>query len=79
MPSPNLSVFARWPSSGRRYRPVATCNLTGSGSLTLRYVVNGASLWMRGSNVIPLDEFAGRATGSAILHLEGAPPPAWCC
>ena len=34
-------------------KPSRIANLSGSGSLVLRYVVNGASLWIRGSNVIP--------------------------
>ena len=53
--------------------PAQLANLSGSGSLTLRYVVNGASLWARGSNVIPLDEFAGRADPEALaLQVESA-------
>lgn len=54
-------------------KPDRIANLSGSGSLTLRYVVNGASLWIRGSNMIPLDEFAGRADPEALrLQLESA-------
>ena len=54
-------------------KPGRIANLSGSGSLTLRYVVNGASLWIRGSNVIQLDEFAGRADPEALrLQLESA-------
>ena len=54
-------------------KPSRIANLSGSGSLVLRYVVNGASLWIRGSNVIPLDEFAGRADPEALrLQLESA-------
>ena len=54
-------------------KPGRIANLSGSGSLTLRYVVNGASLWIRGSNVIPLDEFAGRADPETLrLQLESA-------
>jgi len=45
--------------------PAALRNLTGSGGLTTRLRVNGASIWARGSNVIPLDEFAGRADADA--------------
>ena len=41
-------------------------NATGSGSLTTRLKVNGASIVARGSNVIPLDEFAGRADADAL-------------
>ena len=55
-------------------RPAALKGLSGSGELTLRYVVNGAmSIYARGSNAIPLDEFAGRADARALtLHLESA-------
>ena len=54
-------------------RPAALANLSGSGNLTLRYVVNGAPLYTRGSNVIPLDEFAGRADARALqLHVASA-------
>jgi beta-mannosidase len=53
--------------------PARLATLSGSGTLTLRYIVNGASLWARGSNVIPLDEFAGRADAEALaLHLKSA-------
>ena len=48
-------------------------NATGSGALTTRFRVNGASIWARGANVIPLDEFAGRADADAhALHLASA-------
>lgn len=48
-------------------------NKTGSGGLTTRLRVNGASIWARGSNAIPLDEFAGRADADAYsLHVESA-------
>ena len=44
-----------------------------SFSVYCRYRVNGASIWARGSNVIPLDEFAGRADAAAHeIHLESA-------
>jgi hypothetical protein len=53
--------------------PAALRNLTGSGGLTTRLRVNGASIWARGSNVIPLDEFAGRADADALtLHVAAA-------
>jgi len=48
-------------------------NKTGSGNLTTRIRVNGASIWARGSNFIPLDEFAGRADADAhALQVESA-------
>ena len=54
-------------------QPAALAGLSGSGNLTLRYIVNGAGLWARGSNVIPLDEFAGRADARALqLHVASA-------
>ena len=53
--------------------PRRLAGLSGSGNLTLRYVVNGAPLYARGSNLIPLDEFAGRADARALqLHAESA-------
>ena len=54
-------------------RPRALAGRSGSGNLTLRYVVNGGGIWARGSNVVPLDEFAGRADARALqLHVESA-------
>jgi len=35
--------------------------LDGSGNLTVRFRVNGANMFARGSNVIPMDELDGRA------------------
>ena len=53
--------------------PQRLAGLGGSGNLTLRYVVNGAPLYTRGSNLIPLDEFAGRADARALqLHVDNA-------
>ena len=53
--------------------PARLANLTGSGSLTTRYRVNGASIWARGSNLIPLDEFAGRVDAAALVrHVRSA-------
>ena len=53
--------------------PSVLTNLSGSGNFTLRLRVNGASIFARGSNVIPLDEYAGRASADALcLHLRAA-------
>jgi hypothetical protein len=46
--------------------PAQLRNATGSGALTTRLRVNGASIFARGSNFIPLDEFAGRADADAL-------------
>ena len=48
--------------------PSRLAPLVGSGTLTTRYRINGASIWSRGSNVIPLDEYAGRADADALTE-----------
>jgi hypothetical protein len=53
--------------------PLRLQNLSGSGNLTMRFKVNGLSLWARGSNVIPLDEFQGRADAAALIQVNHAP------
>lgn len=49
--------------------PSRLANLTGSGNLTVRYVVNGAGIWARGANLVPVDEYAGRADVGAYTAL----------
>eukprot|EP01126_Amoeba_proteus_P030934 TRINITY_DN3046_c0_g2_i4.p1 TRINITY_DN3046_c0_g2~~TRINITY_DN3046_c0_g2_i4.p1 ORF type:complete len:906 (+),score=164.89 TRINITY_DN3046_c0_g2_i4:153-2870(+) len=38
----------------------------GSGNLTMRVKVNGADLWIRGGNMIPMESFEGRANEVAF-------------
>ena len=49
--------------------PSRLANMTGSGNLTMRYAVNGAGIWARGANLVPLDEYAGRADAGAYSAL----------
>lgn len=49
--------------------PSRLANMSGSGNLTVRYVVNGAGIWARGANLVPLDEYAGRADAGAHTAL----------
>lgn len=41
----------------------------GSGNFTMRYKVNGANVYSRGGNMIPLEEFEGRANIDAYTYL----------
>uniref|UniRef100_A0A6B2L3J8 beta-mannosidase n=1 Tax=Arcella intermedia TaxID=1963864 RepID=A0A6B2L3J8_9EUKA len=41
----------------------------GSSSFTLRFKVNGANVYSRGANVIPMEEFEGRANVNALRQL----------
>lgn len=41
----------------------------GSGTLTMRFRVNGANLWIRGGNMIPMESFEGRANAEAFVRL----------
>ena len=82
LPDTSLPVIQESRSIGFRVIAIVTDddtnpsllrNQTGSGKLTTRLRVNGASIWARGSNAIPLDEFAGRADADAFtLHIESA-------
>ena len=58
--------------------PLRLQNLSGSGNLTMRFKVNGLSVWARGSNVIPLDEFQGRADATALMQVNQLPHPRAC-
>ena len=46
--------------------PAALSGLDGSGNLTMRWRVNGASIWARGANMIPMEELDGRSSDAAI-------------
>jgi beta-galactosidase/beta-glucuronidase len=49
---------------------------SGSGDVTMRLKVNGADLWARGANVIPMDEMEGRESAlsyrAMIDHAKAA-------
>jgi beta-galactosidase/beta-glucuronidase len=49
---------------------------SGSGDVTMRLKVNGADLWTRGANVIPMEEMEGRESPLAykamIAHSKAA-------
>lgn len=49
--------------------PAALAGQDGSGSLTMRYRVNGANIWARGANMIPVDQLEGRLDPVAIRTL----------
>eukprot|EP01088_Endostelium_zonatum_P001319 TRINITY_DN11638_c0_g1_i1.p1 TRINITY_DN11638_c0_g1~~TRINITY_DN11638_c0_g1_i1.p1 ORF type:complete len:932 (+),score=184.72 TRINITY_DN11638_c0_g1_i1:367-2796(+) len=42
---------------------------TGSGNHTMKFRVNGMNLWSRGGNMIPMDNFEGRAEAGAFQRL----------
>jgi hypothetical protein len=41
----------------------------GSGFFTMRFKVNGANIWSRGGNMIPMEEMEGRMSGEAHRQL----------
>ncbi len=47
-------------------QPARLQSLDGSGALTFRYRVNGANVYARGANFIPMDELDGRANARAL-------------
>jgi len=72
---PSLSTFR---NIGFRVFTIVTANDTdpatlqgkdGSGSLTMRFRVNGANLYSRGGNMIPMEEYEGRANADAFRYL----------
>ena len=42
---------------------------TGSGNFTMRLRVNGADVFARGANLIPMEELEGRASATAIATM----------
>ena len=44
----------------------------GSGNFTMRFKVNGANVWSRGSNIIPMEEMEGRQTAEAYYWMVRA-------
>lgn len=49
--------------------PAALAGLEGSGNLTMRFKVNGADVWSRGANMIPMEMLDGRSSASALEAL----------
>lgn len=45
--------------------PSSLSGVDGSGDLTMRWNVNGAKIWSRGANLIPMDEMEGRLSVAA--------------
>lgn len=49
--------------------PAAIAGVDGSGGFTMRFRVNGASIWSRGANMVPMEELEGRVTDAAHRRL----------
>ena len=49
--------------------PAKLAGLDGSGNLTMRFKVNGADIWSRGANMIPMEELEGRTDAAALARL----------
>lgn len=49
--------------------PSTLAGRTGSDSFTMRLKVNGADMYARGANMIPMDEFEGRQSAEAYSQL----------
>ena len=51
--------------TGNDTDPSTLAGKDGSGSFTMRFKVNGADIWSRGANVIPMEELEGRTSDGA--------------
>lgn len=49
--------------------PATLTGINGSGNFTMRFRVNGANIFSRGANMIPLEEYEGRANAEAFRIL----------
>ena len=49
--------------------PEIFVNSDGSGNFTMRFKLNGADVWARGGNMIPMEEMEGRRSAAAISQL----------
>ena len=55
--------------TGNDTDPSALAGVDGSGDFTMRLAVNGARIWTRGANMIPMNELEGRDTAAAHRRL----------
>lgn len=55
--------------TGNDTDPSTLVNENGSGFFTMRYKVNGANLWSRGANQIPMEQMEGRHNGTAMRRM----------
>jgi hypothetical protein len=49
--------------------PSALAGANGSGNTTMRFKLNGANIYARGGNMIPMEEMEGRQSAAAYAHL----------
>ena len=49
--------------------PAPLAGVDGSGDFTMRFKVNGADIWARGANMIPMEEMEGRSSAAAHARL----------
>ena len=52
--------------------PARLAGVDGSGNLTMRWRVNGASVWARGANMIPMEDLDARSSTAALEALVQA-------
>lgn len=52
--------------------PSSLAGVDGSGNFTFRWKVNGADLWARGGNIIPIDEMEGRFAAATYEKIVDA-------
>jgi beta-mannosidase len=55
--------------TGNDTDPSTLAGRDGSGGFTMRYKVNGANMWARGGNVIPVEELAGRLSAATYTWM----------
>ncbi len=55
--------------TGNDTDPTTLVGKEGSGAFTMRFKVNGANIWSRGGNMIPMEELEGRHTADQYRWL----------
>jgi len=55
--------------TGNDTDPSTLINRDGQDHFTMRFKVNGADIWSRGSNMIPMEEMEGRTSTAALRRL----------